>query len=403
MKILMVTPFFPPSIGGIEHQVWNISNVLEQRGHKVTVLTSLIPECNDQCYNQMKSQLQIIRIKTLFLPSWPYQSLLHFGLNPFITSYLNSLFKKQCFDIIHVHGHHYPLTWLTVRFALKKKIPVVLTLHGMYALNPLDPVAKYIEEIFNRTVFKRLLIQATMVTCPSNIIIEYARKYLIQPEKFTIVPNGVDIEKFKVAKSNIDFYRRKYSIPEDGIVLLFVGRFVESKGVSMLARVAKYIAKKYPDTYFLFVGEGPLRSVVEAKLKQDNLCYRSKVIGGLPYSKIHEIYAISDIFILPTKWEGLPMTLLEAIASGLFIVATDVGGISDVLKTYHKSVVIKGDIDQDLIEAIDYSIHRYLKSKRGKTEVTQKFIENFSWSNVVDKFEEVYAKVYSRRVTGGLS
>ena len=126
---------------------------------------------------------------------------------------LDSIIKHGVFDVVHVHGHHYPLCWIALHSAHKNKIPTVLSLHGTYALNPKKLGGKsMIEDLFNKYLFKKILLKSNFVTGGTNQIIEYARKYSSSYNKFRIIPGGVDSNKFRTNLNRKKEYREKFKI-----------------------------------------------------------------------------------------------------------------------------------------------------------------------------------------------
>lgn len=148
-------------------------------------------------YETRKSE-KITEIDAIHFLGWPYSTLRNFSFPADIGFKLNSIIKHGGFDIVHVHGHHYPLSWIALYSAHKNKIPTVLSLHGTYALNPKKLGGKsMIEDLFNKYIFKNILLKSNFVTGGTNQIIEYARKYSSSYNKFRLIPGGVDSNKFR--------------------------------------------------------------------------------------------------------------------------------------------------------------------------------------------------------------
>lgn len=380
----MITTFFPPHVGGIEYHVLNLSKHLANKGHRITILTSLLPKIKLGSH-KMLDGIEIVRIKTFFLPRWPYRSLSSVGVAFNAEKTMVGLVKEKDVDVIHAHGHHYPLTWSAINIAHKLSLPSVLTLHGMYALNPTNLLARAMEEIFNLTVFRRELKKANAVIGLTPTITDFARRYGSSSNTYFTIPNGVDIEVFQENSKNKQYFREKYGVPERKVVILFRGRFSSVKGVLELAEAARVLAKKYNEMFFLFVGDGPLCVKLKQTLK--SIKASSKIIGWTPVSEIPELYIASDIYVLPSKWEALPITLIEAMTSFLHIVAMPVGGIPDVIANYPWKTYIEGFSPSHIVKALETSLHAIYNKESGSGYVD---ITRYDWGRISGEIEDVY-------------
>jgi glycosyltransferase involved in cell wall biosynthesis len=235
MNVLMATTFFPPHVGGVEYHALNLSKHLAIRGHRITVLTSALKEVLSDSQNELSKNIEVVELKTCFLPARPYPSMSSVGIAIGTQERIKELIREKDITVVHAHGHHYPLSWASIKAAETMHIPSVLTLHGLYALDPTKRFGRSLEEIFNMVFFSRMLEKSTSVIGLTRTITEYAKKYAKHAQKtdnkFYTIPNGVDVENFLKAKPLKRVYRKKYGIPENAIVFLFCGRFTEAKGV----------------------------------------------------------------------------------------------------------------------------------------------------------------------------
>ena len=387
----MVTTFYPPHIGGIEYHVENLSEQLVKRGHKITVLTSMLPGKKQSCRDVSPDGIDIYRAKTIFPSNKIYPSLSSQGIALNVQRTVKQIINEKHIDIIHTHGHHYYLTWRTIDTAKRLGIPSILTIHGLYALKPSDGIAQIEEEIFNRTIFTRELNRVDATIGLTKIITNYARKYCLKNNYFTI-PNGVNQKIFTSNRKNRFDYRQKYNISADKIVVLFRGRFESIKGIIELAEAAKLVVKQNRRIFFVFVGGGSLTAELDKILQPIKENYQ--IIGWTPVNEIHELYLASDIFILPSKSEALPLTILEAMAAKLQIIATPVGGIPEVLEMYPYKTFIK-KLDPISISMVIVSVaqgHKNLFSLNQEPE----YMKNFDWQNIAFNVERVYFTALNR-------
>ncbi len=392
----MVTTFYPPHVGGIEYHVENLSKQLVKRGHNITVLTSMLPGKKQSPRELSSDGIDVFRIKTIFPTGKLYSSLSSQGITLNVKRTIERLVKEKHIDVIHVHGHHYFLTWRAISAAKRLCIPSVLTLHGLYALNPFDAKAEVAEEIFNRTIFTRELnaVAATIGLTPK--ITNYAKKYGPPSKQYFSIPNGVNYHIFSMNSKKRFEYRQKYNINKNQIVILFLGRFASIKRVLELAEAAKLVVKKNDRAFFLFVGGGSLTNELAKILLPLKKNY--KIVGWTAANEIHELYLASDIFVLPSKSEALPLTILEAMAAKLHIVATPVGGIPEVLQDYPSKTFINKPTSSNICSTLLNVIEQgYGSAIEQPCELT--YMKNFDWDIISYKVEKVYQEVISQSET----
>ena len=384
LRILHVTPFYPPSIGGISNLVFQMCRELNKFNLDIHIITSR-DIMDRRSYEERKSD-KITEMESIHLPGWPYSTLRNFSFPADLGFKVNSIIKNNAFDVVHVHGHHYPLCWIALHSAHKNKITTVLSLHGTYALNPTKLGGKSaIEDLFNKIIFKNILLKSDFVIGGTNQIIEHARKYSSSLNKFRIIPNGVDSNKFRTNLGRKKEYREKFNISQTKIVILFVGRFDESKGALNFAKAAEILLRKHENKFeVIMVGRGKLeheiRSIIQG-LKD------IKVLDWQPAENIHEIYIAADLFVLPSKFEGLPLTILEAMAADLHIVYSNVGGVNEILQGYSKKNMLKS-ITPEEISHTCLTLYDDGNIKINSSPTT--YVFNFDWQDIAERINGIY-------------
>lgn len=347
-NILTVTPFFPPDKGGLSYHVFNLNTNLISDGNFVSIIAT------KKIGNKI-SELDIgsklsTRLNSIYLPGWPYPTLRSFGIPIDLGNKIDSVIKKGSFDIVHVHGHHYPISWFAINSAKKYGVPSVLTLHGMYALNPYVLGGKSkIEDYFNKFVFKKYISKTRAVIGLTDEITNYVKLYGNDTIKHFTIPNGVNTSVFQDNLKRKKEYREKFHLSQDSIVLLFVGRFEQVKGVIEFANAVTNITKN-EKTEVIIVGRGALESQLRSIVKGNS---RIQLLDWQPYEKIHELYIASDIFVIPSRFEGLPLTIIEAMNAGLHIVYTPIGGMPDILKGYAPKTLLNKVSAQEIQDVLN--------------------------------------------------
>ena len=294
---------YPPHIGGVSSHTYLLSRELVKRGDEVYVLT--YPHRNVEDINGVK-------VETAFAPNIKGLRGLFFFISS--TFKLMGMVRRFNIDLIHAHFLLPPgLIGVCVGSLLGKKTAV--TAHGsdllIQAKNPIL-----------RRLIKFVLKRADYVLVVNQTLQEKVLELGINPDKIYITPNAVDVEKFTPQNKELP---PSVKISSDKPVLLFVGNLVFQKGVKYLLEAKKLMKA---ETELVIVGDGPLRQDLEMKVRDEKI---SDVIFTGARRDVDEIMPSADVFVLPSISEGFPITILEAMASGLPVVATNVGGISEVM------------------------------------------------------------------------
>jgi glycosyltransferase involved in cell wall biosynthesis len=251
--------------------------------------------------------------------------------NPFRALYsiigLIKIFKKERFDVIHVHT---PIASIIARIAsiFVKKTFLVYTAHGFYFHENMPRYKKY----FFILIEKYLSRFTDLLFCQSNEdVLEAIKRNIISSKKVYAIGNGVDINKFNIQlfEKNVTNNRRIIGIPKNAIVVGIVARLVEEKGINELLLASINLSQKYSNFYLLLIGGQLLDE--HGKSVQKNLILarkkmKSQIIELGFRNDTNMLMSIIDIFCLPSYREGMPRTIIEAMMMGKPVVATNIRG-----------------------------------------------------------------------------
>ncbi|MDR3542770.1 MAG: glycosyltransferase [Desulfocapsaceae bacterium] len=271
------------------------------------------------------------------------------GFFLFLSSFwtVRSLRKIFGFDIIDSH-FIYPdavgACWLSRVF----NRPLTVTLRES---NP----GKFIRSPLAKVQVLRALGRATRVFSVCTALKDYFQVLKIDPGKMHVVPNGVDIDKFRQAEKRTA--RRLLGLPESARILITVGWLIERKGFDRVISLLPELATEIDSLYYVMVGAAPgdgtsyerrLRLLVQ-ELKLEN---RVLFAGGQPHGEMYRWLCAADVFVLPTTGEGWANVFLEAMACGLPVVTSRVGGNSEVVCSDDYGILFDLENAHDLLQAI---------------------------------------------------
>jgi glycosyltransferase involved in cell wall biosynthesis len=305
-----------------------------------------------------------------------------------------SAINADVYEAHAVSGYGFPKT--IKKLGTKK--PFIHTIHGVLAdeyeqakKNGYPSVRGRVANYFMLRLSKleeETAKRATIIVTISNYSLEKIQKYYgVEHSKVRIVPNGVDIEKFKPMDTKAA--RHKFGLDNDPCVL-FVGSLIPRKGVPFLIEAAKKVVKDQADTKFLIVGDGPQRNQLSDSLKTVNLSRNFKFLGNLKEDELTAVYNCADVFVLPSIQEGQGIVLLEAQASGKPVVAFDVGGVNEAVRNQETGLLVEVGNEDALADALLKLLTDKELSEKMGSNGRRFVIENYTWDICAQKMLTVY-------------
>lgn len=306
LTITIVVSYTYPFIGsGIGNVALQQAECLAKRKHRVTIVSSNVPET--------KKEFTRNTVRFLKMNAWNFLYRLHVPVPLFLfNSQVVALIKRS--DIIHVHDLLYPSSFLAVLYAWFYKKPVVLTQHIPFISYP-TAVLNAVQKLAFFTIGTFILSTSRKIIYFNSEVGTWLRKY---QKALVFLPNGVNTSFFHpVSPKTIPSLRKKYGLPLSRPIVTFVGRLVPKKGYDLIyaASDASYCT--------LFVGSG---EVPEEMKKNPNVIF----LGQRSPEELREIYQLSDLFLLPSRDEGFPLSVQEAMATGLPIIVSDLQCYDDL-------------------------------------------------------------------------
>lgn len=366
LRILrVVQSVYPEVVGGVGLHVSSMSRKQAEMGHDVTILTSdngersLMPVEHRDGY-------RVVRHRQIAEPVG----------NSITPGILASLRKHvPSHDVVHLHSHLYFMSNVAAAVCRFSDTPVVMTNHGVWS----DTAPRWLLNAFNPTVGRFTWGTADRVFCYTETDRERLRNWKVDTP-VRVVPNGIDVERF-APDSSIE--REKQ--------ILFVARLKYNKGAQFLFEAFETLADDYPEHTIKIVGDGPMREELVDLAEELSLRERVTFTGELPNHELPQHYNESEVFVLPSLNEGLPRTVLEAMACETPVITSNLEQLGPVVKDAGYTVPTKSppDLADRLDELVGSTEKRETFGRRGR----EKVVEEYSWDETVRETTEEYYEV----------
>ena len=379
MKIVYTCSYAYPSISGVWTRVENLAKEFSKRGHEVHVLTSNLIAGTDKTAEpyEFYEGIHINRFPVKIKLS-KYQLI-------FTGKEFDKTLKDINPDIIDCQTYRHNEAKSALEYSLNNKIPCILTTHAPFL--PVEVRGRklsFLSKVYDWFIGKNILKKYSKVFRISNWELKYLLDLGLEQEKIIYSPNGVPREFFKI---KIEKTKNQ--------AILFLGRIEPRKQVHILINAFAKINKKYSNSKLYLAG--PIENVenYENTLKKiiaENELEKKVIFLGPVYdlSKKIDLINSSQIYVLPSTWEGFPQSLIEAMSLGRCIIGSDCEGNMEVLDDEKTGFLFKiGDVEE-LAEKLEYCL------SNNTTEVEQNaklLAEKFEWGKIADKVEKVYQEL----------
>jgi glycosyltransferase involved in cell wall biosynthesis len=379
-RLCIVTPTFLPHVGGIEIVTNEQSKRLVHKNYAPTIVTNRIGTPKQyvvdgvpvECYESLNTGFRL---------GIPYSIPTVGSFSTFTKAVKNS-------HIVHAHGHPYLTSLLAGKLAKLYDKPFVLTQHNTFI--DYNNIFNEVEKFNDVSVGKQNLRNADKIICISSATRDYVLRLGAKPSKVQVIYNGVDLARFRPIKGKKEEMRRKLCIPQDAVVVLTVRRLVYKNGVDTLLDCANIAVKKNPKIVFVAVGKGPDLENVRAQVASFGMTGNFKLTGFVSDTDLASYYNLADMFVLPSKsGEGLPLVALEAMACGLPVIATEVGGIGEIpVREFGK--LVPPNQPERLAEAVlEFAGAGFSRQEELRANVEARF----SWDANVEQLMKIYEEL----------
>ena len=359
MRVLQILPSF--GVGGAEqmagHLMTGLADLLEVSGVSLFAATN----------SSIEQKLHQHNVRLWHLGKRP-------GFDPRMYARLDRVLREVRPDVVHTHMS---VLRYVLPAAIRRRVPAMVhTLHSL-AQHETDAFGRFL----NRLAFRRRVLA---VSISQQVAVSYQKHYGM--ESRAIVPNGIPVEKYRRDHYDRDRWRRQEGFDPDAILFTSVGRLEDVKNPLLVVRA--FAALRDPRAHLVMLGAGYLRDSILAYVRSQGLEDRVHLLGKR--NEVAECLAASDAFILGSNWEGNPLSVMEAMAAGLPVISTAVGGVPELVDSGRSGLLVPPADAAALTEAMV----RLIESPGERREMGAAAYARAVTSFGLEQMAEGYVRVY---------
>jgi glycosyltransferase involved in cell wall biosynthesis len=377
LSVLICLDHYPPSDGGIEVVAENLANELVANGHEVAVLTLGSEEYGEY---EHRDGVGVYRGKRIDLTDI-------IGLQSSISHNsplkLRKLLREFDPDIVHVQGRFFFNTILGAIFANNpfKDRPKLVTTFQVGDIDNISGVGGSVGRIYDQFIVRGLLSRSDGVITVSNAVAEYVQSLGIPRKETTVIPNGVDCEEFTPQRDTED----------DDVDIIYVGRLIENNGPDTFIQALPSVFEQAGErASVVIVGDGPMKSELEAKVASLGTENSVTFTGRVSHDRVADLMASAKVFCRPSLTEGLPLTTLEAMASGCPPVVTPVAGVPEIVEHETTGKLVSVNDVEDVAQALASLLKDPEERSTISTAAREFVVGNYDWESRAESALQVY-------------
>ncbi|KAI1899815.1 hypothetical protein AGOR_G00065630 [Albula goreensis] len=369
-NICMVSDFFYPNMGGVESHIYQLSQCLIERGHKVIIATHAYGNRKGIRYLTNGLKVYYLPLQVMYNQSTATTCFHSLPL-------LRCVFVRERITVVHAHSSFSAMAHDSLFHAKTMGLNTVFTDHSLFGFADVSSVLT--NKLLTVSLCDTNHIICVSYTSKENTVLRAA----LDPEIVSVIPNAVDPTDFTPDPSQRD---------DSKITIVVVSRLVYRKGIDLLGGIIPELCLKYPDLQFLIGGEGPKRIVLEEVREKYQLHDRVRLLGALEHKDVRNVLIQGHIFLNTSLTEAFCMAIVEGASCGLQVVSTRVGGIPEVLP--EDLITLCEPTVSSLCQGLEMVIARQRAGTVPPPAAIHSRVRTlYTWRNVAERTEKVYDRV----------
>ncbi len=365
INILHVISKLP--IGGVENQL-----LLTLKKYDRSKLNPIVCSLLDK--GEIGKEIEEAGIEVISLNKLKHR------FDPTIVKDLYRIIKKRDIKIVRTHQYHANLygrlgAWLA-------KAPcIIASVHNVYTRD---------RKLHRRMINRFLSRVSDKVVAVSETVKHDILKYDgLSEDKVTVIYNGIDTARFSHINGNI--IRKELKVPFDVPIIGTIGRLTFQKGIKYLIEAVSLVKKRFSKIILIIVGDGPIKD--ELQNYANTLDLNENVIFTGFRRDIPALLAAMDIFVLPSLWEGLPNALIEAMASGKPVIATDILPIREIMNSEKVGILIPPQNSNAIADSIEFLFHNKDLAETMGNNARERAFSDFNIQTTVNRYTKLFEKI----------
>ncbi|PKY40038.1 UDP-Glycosyltransferase/glycogen phosphorylase [Rhizophagus irregularis] len=370
----MVSDFFYPNMGGVESHLYQLSQRLIQRGHKIIIITHSYG--NRTGIRYLTNGLKVYYVPHMVIYSEATLPTIY-GFFPIF----RNIVKREKIDIVHGHQAFSSLCHEAILHSRTMGMKACFTDHSLFGFADAS-------SILTNKLLKFTLSDIDHVICVSHTSKENTvLRAALNPQMVSVIPNAVVASQFKPDPGAQD---------PNFITIVVASRLVYRKGMDLLVAAIPRICQMHSKVKFIIGGDGPKRIDLEQMREKYLLHDRVELVGTLMQHEVRNLLTKGHIFLNTSLTEAFCIGIVEAACCGLLVVSTKVGGVPEVLPK-HMIIFAKPEED-DLVNAVGRAIEMIRLKEVIPIKFHDEIKEMYSWVNVAERTEKVYDAIWKMRI-----
>jgi phosphatidylinositol alpha 1,6-mannosyltransferase len=382
MRIIIVTDQYPPMVGGVPNVTHGLAVDFANRGHQVCVVA---PSFGSRDVRRLEQKVRVYRFSSF---EWPIYEGLRIPFLPFVP--LRNLLKRTDPDIIHIHS---PVVLGNIAQILAGGLhkPVIVTNHylpiNLSRSLSSDPV---LGKPFSQITFSYLVHfcnRCEYVTAPTSTALNLLYKHGLRAPAQAI-SNGIDLKRFCPGERD-EALRRRFNLPADRPLVLFLNRLSEEKRANILLDAA---AKLTGTSHIVIAGTGPAKADLRIQVAELQLAERVTFVGYVRDADLAPLYRLADLFVIPSEGELQSLVTMEAMACGLPVIAANAYALPELIHHEENGFLFQPGNSDELAHRIDLLTRdALLRARMGNKSLN--IIARHDRALVLDQWESLYHRL----------